>query len=226
MMLNIGLFRGIALVVAFVLGCQAIWILAAEFIRPKHFRFPVDAQTAEVAANNRNTAGLAASFGIMRGDLWADYAFTYLDLFWSDRQTSSKEQNSRTIERARDTAVRALTLAPHDARVWATLASINWRFNWLNRKATALQMSYFTGANETELIPLRLLMAVQSEAIADKDFQQLVRHDVGTIVSRKPELKSAILTAYRDALPDGKKFIEETLQELDPALLAQVQKIR
>ncbi len=221
-MSNIGFFRGTALVVAFVLGCQALWILTAEFTRPKHFGFPVDAQAAAVAADNRNSAELAASFGIMRGDLWADYAFTYLNLFWSDRQSSTKEQSSKTIERARETAVRALTLAPYDARVWATLASINSRFNWLNRKATALQMSYFTGANETELISLRLLMAVQSEAIADKDFQQLARHDVGTIISRKPELKSVILTAYRDALPDGKKFLEEVLQELDPTLLEQI----
>jgi hypothetical protein len=223
-MSNLGSFRGIALVFAFVLGCQALWILAAEFLRPENSVFPVGPQTAAVAADNRNAAGLAASFGLMRGDLWAEYAFTYLNLFWSDRQNSAKEQSSSTIEHAREIAVRALTLAPHDARVWATLASINWRFNWLNRKVTALQMSYFTGANETELIPLRLLLAVQSDAIADKDFQQLVKHDIRTIITHKPELKSAILAAYREALPNGKKFLEEMLQQLDPTLLERIRK--
>ena len=80
-------------------------------------------------------------------------------------------------------------------------------------------MSYYTGANEVELIPLRLHLAVNSQALAENDFQELVRHDIRTIVTRKPELKPAILTAYRDALPTGRQFLEETLKEIDPALL-------
>jgi hypothetical protein len=51
------------------------------------------------------------------------------------------------------------------------------------------------------------------------DFQQLVRHDIRT-VTRRPELKSAILDAYRHALPVGQQFIEETLKEMDPTLLS------
>ena len=62
--------------------------------------------------------------------------------------------------------------------------------------AAALRMSYYTGANEVELIPLRLHLAVNSQALAEKDFQELVRHDIRTIVTRKPELKPAILTLF------------------------------
>lgn len=83
-------------------------------------------------------------------------------------------------------------------------------------------MSYYTGTNETELIPFRLLLAVRSNAIADLDFQQLVRHDIRTIVTRKLELKPAILTAYQNAFPNGQKFLEETLEEIDPSLLAKL----
>ena len=67
---------------------------------------------------------------------------------------------------------------------------------------------------------MRLLLAVRSDALADLDFQLLVRHDIGTIVTRKPELKPAILGAYRNALPAGQEFIEKTLEDIDPGLLA------
>lgn len=219
---NIGFFRGTVLVLAFVLVCQSIWMLTAEFSRPPYFGFPSDAKTAEEIAANRDAAALAASFGVLRGDLWVEYSLTYLNLFWSNRQNGAKEQSSEMIEQARDIAERALTLAPHDARGWLTLSSIDLRSNRLDQKGAALQMSYFTGANETELIPLRLQLAIRSDAIADKDFQQLVRHDVRLVVTRKPELKSAIETVYREAPPIGRQFLEETLQDLDPALLTKL----
>ena len=74
------------------------------------------------------------------------------------------------------------------------------------------------------LIPLRLQLALRSDAIADKQIQQLVHHEVRTIVTRRPELKPAISAAYRDALPIGQQFLEETLQELDPGLFATLRK--
>jgi len=214
-----GFFRAIIFMWGFVLACQGIWILAAEFCRPPYFKFPTDPQTANAAAGNRNTAGLAASLGVIRGDLWALYSLTYLNLVWGS-QSAEHQSNTSTVERARGVALRALTLAPHDARVWLALSG----FDPPERKWSALQMSYLTGANETELIPLRLQLALRSNAIADKQIQQLVHHEVRTIVTRKPELKPAILAAYRDALPIGQQFLEETLQELDPGLFATLRK--
>jgi len=220
---NHGLFRGTVLVFALVLGCQALWILAAESFRPALPGFPVNAQAAATAAANRNEAALAASFGFIRGDLWAEVALTYPDMFWSGDLDSGSAQVSKTIEQAREVAVRALAFAPHDARIWLVLAGIDSRFDWISRNMAAdLRMSYYTGANETDLIPLRLLLAVRSDALSERDFQQLVRHDVNTIVTRKPELKPAILAAYRDALPIGQQFLEETLAEIDPVLLARL----
>lgn len=84
-------------------------------------------------------------------------------------------------------------------------------------------MSYYTGANEIELIPLRLFLAVSFSVISDSDFQQLARHDIRVVTTRKPELKSAVLDAYRHALPAGQQFIEQTLKELDPSLLSALQ---
>jgi hypothetical protein len=214
------LFRRITFALAVILACQAIWLLIAELCRPSYPGFPVDAKTAELVAGKRNAAALAASFGFMRGDLWTEYSLTYLNLFWNDGQGGTK-QNSGVLERARDVAVRALALAPHDARGWLALSTVNFELNG-DKKSTALLMSYFTGANEIELIPMRLLLAVRSDTIGEKDFQLLVRHDIRAIITYKPELKSAIVAAYRDALPVGKQFLEDVLKELDPSLLTKL----
>ena len=216
-----GLFRGAVLVFAFILACQAIWLITAEFCRPYSPDFPGNVQAAAAAAANRNAAASAASFGLIRGDLWAEYALTYSDILLGDERTSA--QTAEVIERAREVADRALGLAPHDARIWLLLARIDARFDWLNGKSSIeLRMPYYTGANETELIPSRLLLAINSSEIGDHDFQQLVRHDIRIIVTRKPELIPAILAAYRDALPKGQEFLETTLKEVDPTLLAKL----
>jgi hypothetical protein len=220
-----GLFRGTALLFSLLLMCQATWILAAEFYRPSLPDFPIDAQVAAAIAANRNAATLAASIGFIRGDLWAECALTYLDLSWRDDQHVTSNQDSKMIERGQEVTDRVLTLSPHDARIWLVLASIDQKFGWINQKAAAaaLRMSYYTGANEIDLIPLRLLLAVRSEALDDSDFQQLVLHDIRIIVTRKPELKPAILSAYTKGLPIGQQFLMKALKDLDPSLLAKIQ---
>lgn len=204
-----------------MLGCLAAWILVAEFSR--RFYPGLSAATQADAVANRNSAASAASLGIIRGDLWAEYALSYFDALERDDRRDANAHDL-DVEQARKAAERAVELAPHDARVWLFLASINSRFDWLNsRTAAALRMSYYTGANETELMPLRLLLAVNSQALSNKDFRELVRHDIRTIVSRKPELNPSILAAYREALPSGRQFIEETLDQIDPGLFAKLQ---
>jgi hypothetical protein len=220
-----GLFRGAVLLVAFVLACQAIWIVAPELSRPALGRFPANAQAAAAITADRNPATKAAKLGFFRGDLWADCALTYLDSVWPNDQPGQRDQDPKIVERSHQVTIRALALAPHDARIWLVLASIYLKFDWLNQKpaAAALRMSYYTGANRTELIPLRLRLAVRSEALADKDFQELVRHDIGVIISRNPELKPEILSAYAEAPPMGRQFLQEAIKELDPSLLARPQ---
>ncbi len=211
------LFRSTGLVFAFVLAYQAIWILTAELARPSHSDFSENSQSAAIA--KRNTVALAASLGLVRGDLWAEYALTYFDLFARNRRDSIIAQQPKTVEQAAAAAERALALAPHDARIWLVLADADSRLTSNHKADAALRMSYYTGANETELIPLRLLLAVSSEGLIEKDLQQLVRHDIRTIVTRKPELKPAILAAYRDAPPLGRQFLEDTLRQIDPTML-------
>jgi len=214
-------FRGLAFIFALVLACQAFWILAAEFSRPLPVTFPAGSESGAVATADRGAAHQAARFGVVRGDLWAEDALTYSGLLQRNEQNTTGTKDAASIERARVIAERALAFRPHDARVWLVLASIDSRFDWLNRKASAaLRMSYYTGANEIALIPERLFLALSLPAISDADFQQLVRHDLRTIVTRKPEMKSAIVNAYQSALPEGRQFVQDSLTELDPNLLS------
>jgi hypothetical protein len=214
-------FRATLLCFAVVLACLATWILIPEFNRPSVPGFPTDAAAAAGLAADRDAAISAASMGFIRGDLWAEAALTYLDLFWSEDQRQARAQTAEIGEQGGAVANRALSYAPHDARIWLVLASLDRRFDSLNhRAAAALRMSYYTGSNEIDLIPVRLLLAVRSDALGGEEFQEFLRHDIRTIVTRRPELKPAIAAAYRDALPAAQRFLEKVLEEVDPSLLA------
>lgn len=218
---NLRSFRGILLAFAVFLDCQAAWILTGEYNRPSIPGFPSDAAAAAGLVADRDAATSAASLAVIRGDLWAEAALTYLDLFWSDDQHQARAQTAEIGERGRAVANRALSYAPYDPRIWLVLASIDTRLDPLNRRiAAALRMSYYTGSNEIDIIPMRLLLAVRSDALGDEEFQEFLRHDIRTIITRRPELKSAIVAAYRGAIPAGQRALEEALGDLDPNLLA------
>jgi hypothetical protein len=217
-------FRAMLLCFAVLLACQGAWILVPEYERPAIPRFPSDAVAAAGLVADRDAATSAASLAVIRGDLWAEAALTYLDLFWSNDQRQARAQTAEIGERGRAVANRALGYAPYDPRIWLVLASIDTRLDPLNRRmAAALRMSYYTGSNEIDIIPMRLLLAVRSDALGDEEFQEFLRHDIRTIVTRRPELKPAIVAAYRNALPAGQRALEQALGDLDPNLLATLQ---
>jgi len=83
-----------------------------------------------------------------------------------------------------------------------------------------LKMSYYTGSNEVVLMPLRLLVATCSDAINDSELQNLVAREIRLIVTREQNLKPAIVVAYQNASPDGKRFIEAAVADLDSGLMA------
>jgi hypothetical protein len=81
----------------------------------------------------------------------------------------------------------------------------------------ALKMSYYTGPSDLRLLPLRLLVATHSQALGDAEVQQLVRRDLRLLLAHGQQL--AIAEAYRGASPVGRRFVEQTLGEIDPAYL-------
>jgi hypothetical protein len=196
-----------------------VWILLVELIRPHLPFFSTDAASAEAAAAHQRVASAAAWIGLFRGSLWTDYAITLAPNLAAAAAREPSPATLASLDGARTAAVLAAELAPHDARAWLLIAEADLR-RLDHNVARALKMSYYTGPNELALIPSRIDTATRSDAIADSDLQILVSGEIRTIIMRKRDLKPLILAAYRNALPEGKRFIEDQVGDLDPALIA------
>src|SRR5258708_1138268 len=92
-------FRLATLVFAMVLVAQGIWLVLAELSRPGIDRLPPDAQAAALAAPQRASAAWAARIGTIRGNLWAESAFTHADLLWDER--GPDPELAKLLEQAR-----------------------------------------------------------------------------------------------------------------------------
>jgi hypothetical protein len=211
-------FRVGALLFAILLGAQCVWLLLANLTRSDVTRLPTDAKAATAAAMQRAAAGRAAAIGGIRGDLWADLAFTHADLLWRDADVTPSAPQFLTDARA--ALGRALGDAPHNSSAWLLLAGLSARYPSFGFDATkALKMSYYTGPSEQALIPLRLrIAAVTSDFVSDLEMRQFVTRDLRFLLAQKQQ--SVIVAAYKAASPAGKSFIEHAVGEIDPSVLA------
>jgi hypothetical protein len=216
-------FRSSTLFFAAFLALQAVWLLAAEIIRPSVPRFPTDKATLAAMASQRTAAGLAAEIGVLRGDLWASYALTLQAGLLAEAKIAKPRGSVDVSEYGREAAMTAVELAPTDARIWLLLALIDQRLDRLGRRTLGpLKMSYYTDPNDAAIIPTRLLIATRSPAIADPELKELVSREIRTIVTRRPDLKSALLDAYRGALPEGRQLIDSRVAELNQNLATEI----
>jgi hypothetical protein len=90
--------RSAFLVLGIVLGLSGVWMVLPDLLSPKATGLPFDRNGAEAAAAHRTRAILAAEIGAIRGDLWANAAFTGARFMWTERlasldQTSSEAEN-------------------------------------------------------------------------------------------------------------------------------------
>jgi hypothetical protein len=203
-------FRLATSLFAVLLGVQCVWLLLAEFFRSDIYRLPTNAATATAARNERINAGRAAMIGAVRGDLWAESAFTYADLIWGDARAGTD------LVQARSSINYALTYAAHQSSVWLLLAGLASRYQLTNVDVKeAVRMSYYTGPSELELMPLRLWIAVHSNAFTDIELRDSISREVRLLFTRQQ--KSAIVAAYNAASSMGRQFLEQTIREIDPS---------
>jgi hypothetical protein len=214
-------FRRALLLLASVAVTLSLWILATQCSVAGIYKLPTSATAAAAAKLHRNGANLAAALGVVRGDLWAQSAFTYADLCWANSTIkTANNSNSEDLSAgaAREAIEKALRYAPHLTDVWLMLAAVGSRFNWRDLDtAAALKMAYYTGPSETSLIPMRLLVAARSATLNDSDVQQFVRRDIRLILLRLSTLKPAIQAAYHEANSTNKRIIESAVNDVDPA---------
>jgi hypothetical protein len=213
-------FRLTTLLFAVFLGLQCTWLLLAELSRPGINRLPTDAAfiAAGASAKQRGAAWWAAAIGGFRGDLWAESAFTYADLLLGAKQDSANGDPTKVLERTRISLDRALDDAPHDSGAWLLLAGLALRYSSFDFNAKeALKMSYYTGPSEQDLMPLRLRIAVNSDAFGDVEVRQFVSRDLRLLLERKH--KSEIAAIYDASSASGRRFMEQLLGEIDPSAL-------
>lgn len=206
-------------VFSFVLVAQATWILLAEYYHPRGVTLLVDEQASHVASMERDIARRAAGFAVVRGDLWAESAFTDSGLIWAERASSPDAVSE--VKEAKISPERALRYSPHRGDVWLLLAAMADRFNWQDYHARALlKMSYYTAPNELALFPLRLRTSLRVAGIQDPELQDMIRRDIRLVITRAPVLKPALIAAYKATSNENKEFVERVVSEIDPMYLA------
>jgi len=183
------------------LSAQAAWILLAERHRLNHIRLPVDGKTATIALAEQDKIKQAASLAVVRGDLWAESAFTYGSQLWTDRAVELDARDQLNTE-ALKTLTRALRYSPHRGDVWLMFAALADKCKWSGyQPSLLLKMSYYTAPNELALFPLRLNVSLHAKVVIDDaELQDMVRRDIRVILTRAPALKPALVAALQVSL--------------------------
>jgi hypothetical protein len=209
------IFRVAVCTFAAILLLFAVWIVLPELLLPAAHGLPTDPEAAASAARGRAGAERAARIAIVRGDLWTQAAFSYAGLLWPH----GANENAAAQNDARSTIEAALAYAPHDPGLWLLAAGLASSLDWHGIDAAAvLKMSYYTGLNETALLPLRLIVSLQS-VDNDPDIKQFLERDVRMILSRWGELKPALIASYQASSPRGKQLLEAAVAASDPSFL-------
>jgi hypothetical protein len=209
-------FRFTTRLFAIVLGVLSIWLLLSQLSRSGVEQLPTDQVSAADAAKRRSAAAFAASIGIVRGDLWAESAFTYADLLWGD--AGPRADLAQVVQHARISAENTLKLAPHQSAVWLFLAALTSHQPSQGFNPTEiLKMSYYTGPSDPSLMPLRLRLMAHLDAFGDSELQQFASWDLRSLIARKQA--AAIAEVYGEASSAGKRFIEQTVADIDPSVV-------
>jgi hypothetical protein len=203
-----------------LLTAHGAWILLPEVSRPAQIGFPSDQRHATVARLDQERANRSAVLAAVRGDLWAESAFTYASMLWTDQALELEESGDRSA-RALVSLLKTLHYAPHRGDAWLMLASTCERLKMQACNVGALlKMSYYTTPDQAGLLPLRLAQALRSNEIAgDDELADMVRRDIRFVLTRSPELRPALIAAYRSASSAGKRLVEQAVTPVEPGYL-------
>jgi hypothetical protein len=205
------------------LSAQAAWILLAERNQTGHVQLAVDGKIVTIPLAEQEKIKQAASLAVVRGDLWAESAFTYGDHLRTDQAMDLNAGDKFNTE-ALKPLTEALRYSPHRGDVWLMFAALVDQYKWAGyQPSSLLKMSYYTAPNELALFPLRLNVSLHTRGVIDDaELQDMIRRDISVILTRAPALKPALVTAYKSALPQGKAFAERVISEIDPGYLGVV----
>jgi hypothetical protein len=213
------MFRIALVVQSLVIGVYALGSAYAEFSSQNRPPFPSD----PVKIDSPPTAVVPSwlqAVSPFRSDLESNHALIVaIQAARSGRERPAAEQSAGNAS-AQVRVKRALSVAPYRSELWLALALLQSQRNPRDPLLTeSLKMAYFTAPNDARLMTVRLDTATLLDALADPDVKELARGDVRLMVTRQPELRTAVVSAYRRASSLGKAFLEATVQSVDPSFL-------
>jgi hypothetical protein len=209
-------FRLSTLVFAFLLLIDSAWLLLPQIFLPGIDYLPTNASAAATVSSLRDSAAWAASIGAFRGELWAEAAFTYSDLFLTGEGQHASNNIAEKMVKARQNIEQALSDAPAQPGVWLLRAGLGLHYSALGfNTLEALKMSYYTGPSDQHLIRLRFLTAADANASKDFEIGQFMSRDLRLLLAQRD--KVTITEAYDRASPDGRLFIERAVGDIDPS---------
>lgn len=216
------LFRYLGGAFACLLATFGIWVTATEWLRTEG---PISTIWAEPGqtGSGRDDAGrarLAAAVGVVRAELWTEYAVRLL-------QSARRGPEAATLrDEARRAGETAVGLAPFDTEAWLVLSELSVDGGAAATASTGLlNMSFLTGPNAIDLMPQRLALVARAPARTDKDIHGLALRDV-QILARQADGPVRLRTLWRDTSPEGRNFLAGLLQDVDGKLLANIRNAR
>jgi hypothetical protein len=216
----LSVFRIVLVGLALMTGLYALASTLAETTSLDRVAFPSDPAKINSPWAGE-VPGWLAAISPFRSDLEGNHALIdALQVIQAGKRTTGAGAGAENA-RARARVKQTLSIAPYNPELWLALALLQARS--APRDPTlveALKMVYFTAPNDARLMPVRLDTATSFDALADPDLKELVRGDVRLMVTRQPELKAAVVSAYRRASKLGKAFLEESVQSIAPSFLA------
>lgn len=205
-------FRLLVLLIGIFVVGVSISNLVAEILRPAPSELPSRTGTAPTS-DQISSARRAAAIAPFRWDLKADYALALA----GQTLKSQHAARSQSDETAQNAVKDALSIGPHDSRMWLVLGLLQERNNPEDALiAESLKMSYFTGPNRATLIPTRLDAVTSGNVLRDTDLKELAHGDVRAIVTLLPGQRQALVNDYVHGSAMGKAFLEDGVRALDP----------
>jgi hypothetical protein len=219
-MTMVWIFRPMAFLVSAFIGAVSIANLTADVLRPAIPPLSLKGSTLP-QPEQVSSARLASKIAPFRSDLKGGYALALGEQVLG----SEAAQKSANEPAARLAIEHALRIGPHDSRLWLVLALVQARNNPADPLLTeALKMSYLTGPNQADMIPIRLQAATANDALNDSDLVELAQGDVRAMLSQRPEQRVVLVDDYRRASDVGKKFLEESVKTIDPGFVDTLRK--
>ena len=213
-------FRLSASAAAVILSWFSLVTILAEALTPAPPDLVQNVAQPTAAISADQPADWPAAAAPLRGDLLADVAVAraspVIDL---GRAKPTPEMLARR-ESALALARQSLAFAPHESRAWLLIAMLQAGGPSSAEALEALKMSYLTAPADPNLIPARLAVLATSATADDGELASLARGDIRLILTRRPDLKSAIVRAYERGSTKGQVFIREIARSLDPAFAA------